>query len=97
MNSSNTVLLTLLTSIGMASAAFAAPVGRMHQCPPGWAKSGEACKERSAPSGGLSAAYQDVEQPRPLSRAEVRAELNAIRLADEERLAAAAQRTRTGD
>jgi hypothetical protein len=33
MTRGDTILITLLTSIGMASAALAAPVGRMHQCP----------------------------------------------------------------
>lgn len=96
MNPGNTILVSILTSIGMASAAFAAPVGRVHQCPIDWEKQAATCKVQRAPVGGLAAIYDDADQPRLLSVADVQAELIAIRLDDRE-LAEAAQRTRTGD
>ena len=93
----NITLVSVLTSLGMASAAFAAPVGRVHQCPIDWEKQAATCKVERAPPGGLAAAYDRANQPRVLTTAEIRAELLAIRLKNEELLAANAQRPRSGD
>ena len=95
MNPGNTILFSILTTIGMASAAFAAPVGRVHQCPIDWEKQAATCKVERAPVS-LASLYREADQPRVLTVAEVRAELTAIRLTDED-LAANVQRTRTGD
>ena len=72
-------------------------MGRVHQCPIDWEKQAATCKVQRAPNGGLAAAYDEVDQPRLLTKADVRAELDAIKRADREELAVNAPRTRNGD